>query len=432
MNSFLRDLISVFRSRLFVITSGVLTSILTARYISPEGNGLLAILIAYPDIIITLGALGISHAITYLIGKEIYKLEDIVSSIFAILILSVSICITICFFLLNFFVKASIDTNLIIIAIFMIPFMLFNNYSAGIFLGTKSIKDFNKINWIPDVLKLFGILVLVVLLNRDVYGGIMSVLFGHIVLTIFIFNKLNGKNLLVINFNFNIVREIIKLGLLYAISLFIINLNYKIGTILLGWFSNEYEVGIYSKGVSVVQYLWEIPTLLSTLIFSRSANAKDPDKFSQNVCHLLRLCSIIILLIGAIFFFLSEYIMVYIYGENFRSSAIIQKILIPGVWLLTVFKVLNMDLVGKGKPLIAMKAIGPALVINITINILITSNFGGIGAAIASTLSYCIGAALFLHHYSVAVKIPIKEIIFFKKDDFIILKYFQSNGKSIF
>jgi len=57
------------------------------------------------------------------------------------------------------------------------------------------------------------------------------------------------------------------------------------------------------------------------------------------------------------------------YGEKFEGSIEVLKILLPGVLVLTLFKVMNTDLAGKGKPWVSMKAMIPALIINIIINI---------------------------------------------------------------
>jgi Na+-driven multidrug efflux pump len=93
-------------------------------------------------------------------------------------------------------------------------------------------------------------------------------------------------------------------------------------------------------------------------------------------------------------------------------------VLLPGVVLLTVFKVINMDLSGKGKPWVSLKAMLPALIINIILNFILIPQQGASGAALASTISYTIAAILFVHFYSKEVSIPIKDILGYKKSDF--------------
>jgi O-antigen/teichoic acid export membrane protein len=94
----------------------------------------------------------------------------------------------------------------------------------------------------------------------------------------------------------------------------------------------------------------------------------------------------------------------------------------PGVLLLTIFKVMNMDLAGKGMPYVSLKAMVPGLLINIIANWVLIEDYGANGAAIASTLSYSIASILFIHFYSKSVSIPIKKIISPKKSDWEFLK----------
>ena len=46
--SFLKDLLSVFNSRVIVILCGMIGSIVTARYLGPEGNGVIAGITVFP------------------------------------------------------------------------------------------------------------------------------------------------------------------------------------------------------------------------------------------------------------------------------------------------------------------------------------------------------------------------------------------------
>jgi Na+-driven multidrug efflux pump len=105
-------------------------------------------------------------------------------------------------------------------------------------------------------------------------------------------------------------------------------------------------------------------------------------------------------------------------GESFRGSISVLRILLAGVLLLTIFKVMNTDLAGKGKPWVSLKAMIPALLINISLNVLWIPEYGAQGAALASTVSYSIAALLFLYFYSKEVDIPITTILSYKKSDF--------------
>src|SRR5690606_37089712 len=97
-----------------------------------------------------------------------------------------------------------------------------------------------------------------------------------------------------LQYNWNIIKSMLSLGIVYAISLLVINLNYKTDIIILDELSTAYELGIYSKGSAITQYLWQIPMIFSPIVFARSAVSKNSQDFSFKVAQLLRLSFIAI------------------------------------------------------------------------------------------------------------------------------------------
>ncbi len=429
MASFGKDLTSVLKSRVTVIACGLITSVITARYLGPVGSGAIAALTVYPDLFMVIGSLGVRQSAAYFVGQKTFDESEIFASIFRLWIFTSIFCVVVCYVLLQYNPSSDYSLSLILLAILPIPFSLFSTYSSGIFLGKNMIKDFNSVNWIPNVVKLVAYIVLIIWLPWDVQGAMIGIVLSYMILSYFVWTKLSKLVPSALKRSKEVTCKMLKLGIIYALSLFVINLNYKIDIVLLERLSTNSQIGIYAKGVSIVEYMWEVPTLISTIVFARSATSNDPRGFSLKVAQLLRICIVLVLLMSIAFYVLSEFIMVTMYGEAFQESATVQKILLPGILLMTIFKVLNMDLAGKGKPWLAVAAMAPALVINIILNFLWNAKYGANGAAMASTISYSISALLFLIVYSKQVGIPLKEILRFKNSDYNFLKEIKL-GKS--
>ena len=206
--------------------------------------------------------------------------------------------------------------------------------------------------------------------------------------------------------------------MIYAISLLVINLNYKIDIILMDRLSTDYETGIYAKGAELVELLWQIPMIVSTIVFARSATAKEGVQFSRKVVHLLRISLMLAAGASIAFVLFADHIMRLMFGQQFVPSAQVVVVLLPGVLMLVFFKVLNMDLAGKGKPWIALKAMTPSLLINVALNFLWIPPYGAIGAALASTISYSVAGVVFMIAYSSETTIAIKDMLRFRLTDF--------------
>src|SRR5690554_5562998 len=401
-----------------MIVFGLTVSIITARYIGPEGNGIIAGLVVYPSLFMSIGSLGLRQSTTYFLGKGIFSEEQIKTAITQIWMMTTIVSLLVCFVLMYYFSTSGSNLMLVILALLPIPFSLFNTYNSGIFLGKNDIKTFNKINWIPSLVALIGTALFVMLLQWNVKGAMIASVGGPLFMFVLLLFKNQFFNFFSLKYNWHIIKQMLSLGIVYATALFVINLNYRVDVILLDKLSNAYELGIYSKGAGITQYLWQIPMLLSTVVFARSAVSKNDKAFSLKVAQLLRVSFVIIGVVSVGLLLFSELIIVGMYGENFRESISVLNYLLPGVLILTIFKVMNMDLAGKGKPWVSMKAMIPALVINVVINIILIPDMGADGAAISSTVSYGVAGMLFLFFYSKAVNIPVKDILKFRKTDF--------------
>lgn len=418
MRSFFKDIFSVGVSKSLIIISGLVTSIIIARVLGPEKNGTISALLVYPSLFMSIGSLGIRQSTTYFLGKNIFTETQIKRAVVQIWFLTSILSLLICFLLIKYLSKSGKDLWWIILAVAPIPFTLFNIYNSGIFLGKNEISSFNKINWIPKFVVLVFTILLVIGLELDITGYLIALIIGPLVISLVLLLKNNFVKIFSCKLDWYIIKKMLSLGLVYALALMVINLNYRIDIILLDYISTSYNTGIYSRGVSVTEYLWQIPMLLSTVVFARSAVSKNDNAFSIKVAQLLRLSFLFIALVSIVLFLCSDFVIVTMFGKEFIDSAAVFNLLLPGVILLSVFKVVNMDLAGKGKPWISMKAMVPALIVNILLNLIFIPNMGANGAALASTISYSLATILFLVFYSKETNMSLLSIIKYKRSDF--------------
>ena len=152
MFGFFKDVIKVGISKFVIIIFGIITSIIIAREFGPEKNGVIASLLVFPSLFMSVGSLGIRQCTTYFLGKKIFNEIEIKTAVSQIWLISSVTSIIFCFLLMSFLSKSGDNLILLLLAIAPIPFSLFNTYNSGIFLGKNQINDFNKINWIPSLL----------------------------------------------------------------------------------------------------------------------------------------------------------------------------------------------------------------------------------------------------------------------------------------
>jgi Na+-driven multidrug efflux pump len=98
------------------------------------------------------------------------------------------------------------------------------------------------------------------------------------------------------------------------------------------------------------------------------------------------------------------------------------RIILPGILILVGFRILNSRLTGMGKPQVAIYTFVPALLINFLLNLFLIPKFGGIGAAWATNVSYAAGAIAFLFVYARLSRMPVAQLLTFRRSDFYFLR----------
>jgi len=167
---FASDLLRVIISKGLVIIIGIANPILTARVLGSENDGYIAALAVYPSLFMTIGLLGIRQSTAYYMGRNIYRDNDIKRAIVQIWFYTSTICVIVCCGLMLYFSESGNNQIWVVLSLMPIPFMLFNTYSSGIFLGKNQIRTFNRINWLPPFVSLLLVLIFVVFLSRG--GGV--------------------------------------------------------------------------------------------------------------------------------------------------------------------------------------------------------------------------------------------------------------------
>jgi O-antigen/teichoic acid export membrane protein len=212
--------------------------------------------------------------------------------------------------------------------------------------------------------------------------------------------------------------EFIKKGVVYALALFVLSLNYRVDVVILERLSSTYEVGIYSIGVTIAELLWILPTALTTVNFARSASAKNALSYSKKTALVLRLTLVLTLLPVLGLYLLSPWVIPLFYGADFAAGGFVVQAILPGVWLSVIFKVLNSDLAGRGRPDAALWVYILAVAINVVLNVMWAPRYGALGSAWASSVSYSVGAIIFAVAYARMSHVSFRELFVPRVEDF--------------
>jgi len=422
--SFSGDIISVFTSNVFSLVANLLIVVLLTRVLGPEAYGLYTAILVIPLLVVSFFQMGIRPTTVFMIGSGKYDNNQVVSAVMSTILITSTggIIFSVIAYLLMF--KTGYTPLLIILAIMTIPLRLTAIYAGGVFLGKEEIKKANVMNWFTALLMLVFALVFVWLLKLRVNGALLGLMLSNLIVSSYAISLLRKEYTIKLSFQNPIIERMLKLGVVYAVSFLIIQLNYRIDILLLQWLSSTREVGLYSLGTAVAELLWQIPLAISIVVMTRSANATDQEKMNESTARLLRLSFLAGIMLSAFIFILAPFIIPLVFGHQFSGSISIVQTILPGIIIVIIFRILAGRLSGLGKPQVAIKAFVPALLINVALNFYFIPLYNGLGAAISTNISYFVGSIIYVNEYCKITGTPFISLIKYSTEDFAFIRKF--------
>jgi len=430
--SYFQDILSYLGSNVTVTISNLVTGIVLSRLLGAAGFGLYSYLIVVPIIVIGFTQLGVRRSAIYHIGNKILPEENIVSALFILLLWTSTLSIIICGLAYFFSETQPFDPLIIVLALLTIPLLLSNVFAGGVFLGKEDIRRASILNAGPTLLTLVLTVLFVWVLKLAVLGAFIAIFTANLMTFIYSYRTILYSYHYTITWKYHesIIKSMIKLGLVNALAIFVMQLNYRLDILMLRKLSTLEEVGFYSLAMQIAEQLWHIPVAVENVVLSRSANSQDLSFVHKTVASTFRVSLLVGLFLSILIFFAAPLLIPWIFGEAFVQSVPMIQVVLPGVLILIGFRILNSRLTGMGKPQIAIYTFLPALIINFLLNLFLIPRFGGIGAAWATNVSYAAGSFFFILIYCREVKMSFREIITFRRSDFYFFRDIRSLVKS--
>ena len=409
----------VLSSNLVRTLIGIASGILLARYLGPDQRGQLGALMVVPSMLVSLLNLGIRQSVVRELGKQDFPARHIVRTVVVMSFWLSVVAVAGGGVVFSLF-YAREPLPFILLAISVAPAMLTTSLFSGIMLANDSIGAYSRLRVYPSILQLAGVLVLVVLFAFQLTGALVAQVVAYYLVACYAMLWLMGQSRDNGGFRFDVARRLTSVGLVYAIALFSLALNYRIDIILLRRYSTLSQIGQYTIGVGLAEQLWQIPAAIGVLMFVKSSRRGNND--IEFVARVLRLNLLVALGLSGLLFVFSQYLVPFVYGPDYLESVGVVRTIIPGVFIFIIFKILYSDLAGRGKPQVALFVMIPSVLLNVILNIILIPTHGAQGAALASSISYVFGAVLFLICYKNSVGVPLQTLFAFRFSDFADLR----------
>jgi O-antigen/teichoic acid export membrane protein len=416
--SYFKNIISVFTTKIFVLSFGLISTIILARALGPEGRGYLAAILIYPTLLVALTEGGMRQSAVFYLGQKKAADAKIIGALFSYILFAGLIGTVAVYMLMQWFGPDGFSDAMLLVAAAVLPLSLAVNALKGVFLGKEKIGEFNKATWIQKFFYVAGIALLYFFNYLTIFSAVVVTTLAVVFNLIQALYYLRINHLFSFELDFGVFKSMFKLGIVYALALFFIQANYKVDILFLSWLSTPDELGNYAVAVQVGELLWQLPAAVLVVLMSKSANS-DKSMIVNTVCKTCRLTLLATSFTGVGLLIVSYFLIEPVFGAGFSLTFNMLLMLSIGLVLASVFKSINAYYAGQGNPYFTIYLMGGVVVVNIILNIIFIPEYGGVGAALASTISYsfsAIGAAVI---FSKREGVCIKDILICKKTDFL-------------
>ncbi|HEM60979.1 MAG TPA: flippase [Chloroflexi bacterium] len=383
----------------------LLTSVVIARTLGPEGTGVYTLAILFPLLVITFTNLGIGPATVYYVAQGKYAARDVFGTNVVLSAVAGLIAAALGFvFLLLFGGLAfpTVSSSYLSLALLLVPVTMFGQLHINqILLGSRRIADFNAANVLYKLLLLVLVLAATVALGLGITGAIWANILASLLLCIVLFpwvKRIAGG--ISLRPRLDYVRDALTYGIKAHLGNIIGFLNYRVEVFLLGALAPATAVGFYAVAVGLAERLWFLSESASVVLFPTVSAEKDEFK-KKTFTPLVSRSILLVTAVGAaILFLISHWVVVLLYSSQYLPAINLFRILLPGIVFLSADRILANDIAGRGLPLLNTYVGAVGIVVQVALNLLWIPGLGATGAAWATSISYGLTTAVRLWLYT--------------------------------
>jgi len=411
--------------QIWMLIINITISIVLVRSLGQEGRGFYIMAILLPDMLYTFLNLGLGSAIVYFLGSQKHSVEEVIQeNMYVLSILTfvgVGIGIGIAFWAGDLLFP-DVAKEYLLLSLLIYPLQLLTAFLVAIFQGKQDFRNYNLPTMISGLVMLLLSVIFVLVMRLGIFGAllgnIVSKSVGLLFLIISILKTYKPKLKLLSKIRYESFKQFFRYGMTAQIGNSIAYINYRADYFLLNSFKGAASVGIYSVAVDLAEKLWGPTSAITLVLLPRIASLENKSdqqiQLTGFVSRVVVWSSLIITLLSLLF---SEFVINYLYTDEFNGSIMPFRIILLGIMSLNLAKLLGSDIAGRGKPEVNLKIGLAAAITNVLCNLILIPIWGIAGAATSSSISYTVQTIISLAWYHKTYQVPISVFFIFTKAD---------------
>lgn len=165
----------------------------------------------------------------------------------------------------------------------------------------------------------------------------------------------------------------------------------KIDLVMLGAMINSTEVGIYASAARISELFYNIPVIISATTFPMLVGLQVdyPDLLKDRFQQLYDINSFVLITLSLILFLFADTIIISLFGQAYSQAIPVLKVHVWSSIFIGFSMVRGKWLIIENLQHITLYCHLGGAIVNVLLNIILIPVYGGVGAAVATLVSYC-------------------------------------------
>lgn len=396
---------TIFKNTFWLMLADVFTKGITfvifiwlARHFGPKIYGQWAFALGFVSLFAILVDFGFSTLTIRELARDKSKSRQYIDNILAMKLILGLVVLGLIAFIIQFLGKEPEVVRLVYFLAFYIVINNFVTFFQSIFRANEKMQ-YETICRAIQGLSLLALSAFFIINNNSIltisYAYIGAALIGVLFSLIFIWRYFSKFFLKI---DWKICKEILKKAWPFLFSGIFYMIYFRIGSVMLGMFSNMKEVGYYNAAHNLFIAVFIIPEIITISFFPKLSYFYEKDKLRfRKMFSNFKLIIIITSLPLTIFLFLlSDFIIIKIYSQEYSASIILLKILSIIILFRFLAHIYSWFLTSVNEQKQVVKVEGLAALLNIVLNYFLIIKYQAMGAAIATLIT---GLVLLVFYY---------------------------------
>ncbi|MGR3304130.1 MAG: lipopolysaccharide biosynthesis protein [Candidatus Scalindua sp.] len=413
--SFFKHMILTITGRGIFTILGVVTGIITARVLGPQGKGELQAVILWPQVLTWLCSMGMGWANVFFFAKEPGQRSKLVANSFLFALTFGLVGILIGEAIIPKLLSGYPEHIVLLLRTFFlfVPLLLFSSLLLGVFQGCQNFVFYNIMWVLPNLLYAFSLVVLLLLTKLTVESAIYSWMGIHVVSLLLKLWLVSRLVPLSISPSFSIFKRTLNYGIKSHIGDISYILSNNLDQMFVIPILSPLEFGIYSIAVRMSRTIVLIPGAIMAVLIPEASRRTSKDAGDLTL-WLIQLSFVILTILCVVLFIIAPYLIEFLFGERYLGTIEPFRILLIGSVFLGIGSIVDGGLKGTWRPLqvsyanwICIAVLAPCLSILVPL-------YGTTGAALSYDLGFLSRFLVLLIVFVKEQKISIGKLLSFK------------------